>query len=426
MTAIAEAGMVFAPEAHERMHPKAAREPLPPPVLAGEPVHVLAWRLFDYDGRELTYGGLQRWLLSLAELLNAAGHPVVVHQRAHRAFTREFMRGITVVGHRASARAWGSPIFNAKVHRAIPAGAPVVYMVEDLTWPICRERSVVVQHGIWWDGEYGGLKLRMAEHVARHAVRRTGATVCVDTNFVNWFRARWPESGLDERFAFVPNFVDPVQWGPQPEAPAASRLVRDGRLVVCFPRRSEPRRGIWLMADATPILARRFPSLDFRFVVGSGYHTEALRTRLTDAGIDARRWTTEVLPFDGMRAAYVDSAIVTVPTVCGEGTSLSAIEAMYFGCAVVATWVGGLPNVIRDGIDGVLIPPSAPALVDAIARLVEHPTERIAMGRRAMETAREAFGIARWRRGVAPVIGRALALPRLLQRKSDELPRHHD
>lgn len=382
---------------------------------SGEVVHVLAWRLLDYDGREVTYGGLQRWLLALADLLVAAGHPVVVHQRANAAFEKELSSGVTVVGHRASARAWGSPIFNVKVHRAIPAGAPVVYMVEDLAWPTCRARSIVIQHGIWWDGEYGGLKLRMAEHVARHAVRNTAATVCVDTNFVNWFRARWPESGLDDRFAFVPNFVDPAQWGPQPEIPAAARTVCGDRMVVCFPRRSEPRRGIWLMAEATPILARRFPSLDFRFVVGSGYHTDALRRKLSESGVDEARWTTEVLPFDRMRAAYENSAIVTVPTVCGEGTSLSAIEAMYFGCAVVATWVGGLPNVVRDGVDGVLIPPSAEALVEAVARLVERPAHRIELGRQAMATARDAFGIARWRASVTPVVARALALPALVE-----------
>ena len=51
-----------------------------------ETVHVLAWRLVDYAGGEMTYGGLQRWVLELAALLNAMGHPVLVHQRARRAF----------------------------------------------------------------------------------------------------------------------------------------------------------------------------------------------------------------------------------------------------------------------------------------------------------------------------------------------------
>lgn len=379
----------------------------PPPT--GETVHVLTWRLLDFEGLVPTYGGQQRWLLELCALLRASGHAVIVHQRSTRPFERELRDGVVVRGHPAAPRATATPRWNLAVHRTIPADAPVVYMVEDLAFPICRRRSLVVQHGIWWDGEYGWLRVRMAERIARHAVRRSGGVVCVDTNFVNWYRARFSRSQDDGRLHVVPNFVDPAQWGPPPSRPAAD-VPAGAALTVCFPRRSEPRRGMHLLAEVMPSLAARFPELRFRLTVGSGYHTDALRRRLAAAAVPADRWWIESLPFERMREAYQHSAIVLVPTLCGEGTSLSAIEAQYFGCAVVATWVGGLPNVIHDGFDGLLVPPTAAAVEGAIARLVDDGELRVALGRNAQHTVLARFGIERWRDGVRTALTTALGV----------------
>lgn len=374
--------------------------------LRGETVHALAWRLLDYRGQELTQGGLQRWLREIGRLIVAAGHPVVVHQRAETEFVRTLEHGITVRGHRARPRAASTPWFNWRVHRDIPADAPVVYLAEDLAHPICRPRSVTVQHGIWWDGEYGWLRTRLAEHLAHRAVVRSAATICVDTNFPNWFRARWPRAGVDHKLHFVPNFVDAAQWAPAPTAPAAAR---GGRVTICFPRRSEPRRGVFLMAEIAPRLAARHPDVEFRFVVGSGYHTDELRRRLAASGLAGSRWSIESLPMDAMRSAYAESQIVVIPTLCGEGTSLSAIEAMHFGCAVVATWVGGLPNLIQHEDNGLLCAPRAADVEAALDRLLCDPTLRRRLGASAMQGARR-FAIGPWRERVGAVLRSALGI----------------
>lgn len=374
--------------------------------LPGPTVHVLCWRLYDYRGEQLTAGGLQRWLVELTRLLRSLGHPVLVHQRAERAFARQLEAGVTVVGHPAAPRATSTPWFNWRAHRAIPPDAPVVYMAEDLAHPICRPNSLVVQHGVWWDGEYGWLRTRLAEFLARHAVVRCAGAICVDTNFINWFRARWPESGCDHKLHYVANFIDPAQWGEPPGEPAAAR---PGRITICFPRRSESRRGVWLMAEVAPRLGRRFPDVDFRFVVGSGYQTERLRESLRASALPASRWSVEVLPMHGMRAAYETSQIVVIPTLCGEGTSLSAIEAMHFGCAVVSTWVGGLANLVQDGENGLLVAPIAGQVEQALARLCTDRALREELGRNAMRSARR-YGIDRWRTNVGTVLRDRLGL----------------
>lgn len=374
-----------------------------------EPIHIVTWRLLDYDGENLTYGGLQRWLLALIELLTANDHRVFVHQRANAPFERALQPGVTVIGHKSVARAHGTPLFNLKVHRHIPAGAPVIYMAEDVSYPTCRERSIVIQHGVWWDGELPALKRVVTEHMVRHAVRKTAGTICVDTNFINWFRARWPTADLDAKLHYIPNFIDPAAWGPQPEVPAAD-AEPDGRLTICFPRRSEPRRGIFLMAEVAPKLILRYPQVDFRFVVGSGNYTDEFEERMRFSGADPKRWPVGLLPFERMREAYEQSAIVVIPTICGEGTSLAAIEAMYFGCAIVSTWVGGLPNLIQNHHNGLLIAPRADALTDALVSLIENRDLRSRLATRAMRDVMPQYGIARWRSSVASVLSTSLQL----------------
>jgi glycosyltransferase involved in cell wall biosynthesis len=102
------------------------------------------------------------------------------------------------------------------------------------------------------------------------------------------------------------------------------------------------------------------------------------------------------VPFDEMPEVYRAADIVVIPTVYAEGTSLACLEAMACGKAVVATFVGGLPELIMDGYNGLLVEPTAAGVRAGIERLLSDSSLRIRLGRRAVSTAR-AFDITRWR-----------------------------
>jgi len=87
-----------------------------------------------------------------------------------------------------------------------------------------------------------------------------------------------------------------------------------------------------------------------------------------------------------------------VPSIASEGTTFSVAEAMAAGCAVVATHVGGITNMIIDGYNGLLIPPSAAALQAALERLINDGDLRRRLGQRAQQVAEASFGLERWRR----------------------------
>jgi glycosyltransferase involved in cell wall biosynthesis len=97
-----------------------------------------------------------------------------------------------------------------------------------------------------------------------------------------------------------------------------------------------------------------------------------------------------------MAEVYQQAHITIIPTVHSEGTSLSCLEALASRNAVIATNVGGLPNLILPEYNGLLIDPSAPSLVQALERLIEDPGLRERFGKRGRQVALS-FSIKRWR-----------------------------
>jgi glycosyltransferase involved in cell wall biosynthesis len=79
-----------------------------------------------------------------------------------------------------------------------------------------------------------------------------------------------------------------------------------------------------------------------------------------------------------------------------EGVPLSVLEAMAAGKPVIATAVGGVPELVEDGVTGVLVPPRNPeALARGILRLAKDADLRRRMGKAAQERALERFDISR-------------------------------
>jgi glycosyltransferase involved in cell wall biosynthesis len=140
----------------------------------------------------------------------------------------------------------------------------------------------------------------------------------------------------------------------------------DGPLRLVAAGRLSEEKGFDVLLEAVRLAVA--DGLDVRLeLVGSG--PEHDRLAALAAGLDGRVQLTPAQP----RAALwerMDAAQVLVVPSRREGLGLVALEAIARGRPVIASRVGGLPETVRDGVDGVLVPPEDPrALADALHRM---------------------------------------------------------
>ena len=130
------------------------------------------------------------------------------------------------------------------------------------------------------------------------------------------------------------------------------------------------------LAAATRV-AKRSPGVHFA-IVGDGELWDSLHREAADAGLADR------VHFAGWRSDLADVYAGLDVLVCcsrNEGTPVSVIEGCAAGVPVVGTAVGGMPDIITHGLNGLLVRPGdAEALAGAIAELVSDPARRSSMG----------------------------------------------
>ena len=118
-------------------------------------------------------------------------------------------------------------------------------------------------------------------------------------------------------------------------------------------------------------------------VIGDGPERAALERRARDAGLDGRVEFLGALPRAEVLTA-LGTAWAAVLSSEWENLPHAAVEALAVGTPVIATSVGGVPEVVRDGVNGLLVPPGSPeAFADAVRRLVDDGELRNRLARSA-------------------------------------------
>jgi len=215
-----------------------------------------------------------------------------------------------------------------------------------------------------------------SQAVARHAARDLGAP--------------------PHLLAVIPNGIDPPP--PAGRAEALDRLglkPDDGPIVGCVGGLSRHKGQSALMHAMGQLDGR--PPRPTLVLVGDGPDRPGLESEAaTLQGRVRIRFMGERPDARSLLPAF---DVLVVPSIEREGFGLAALEGMDAGLPVVASRLGGLPEVVEDGRTGLLVPPGdVRAMALAIARLLANPEERRAMGtegRRRVESRFRAAPMAR-------------------------------
>lgn len=176
-------------------------------------------------------------------------------------------------------------------------------------------------------------------------------------------------------------------------------LTAEGPLRLLFVGRLVERKGVEYLVRALPrILSEREVELT---VVGEGEWEREIRSAARECGVEDRVTLTGFVPARQLARLYAGCDVFVLPAVVDrkgdtEGLGVVLLEALTFGRPVVASALGGIPDIVKDGATGWLVPPEDPGvLADQILQLAAHPEEARRVAEEGRRHAQRNFSVDR-------------------------------
>ena len=169
-----------------------------------------------------------------------------------------------------------------------------------------------------------------------------------------------------------------------------SQPLHSSTPVVMAMGRLVHKKGFPYFLKAAALVHQRHPNIQF-ILGGDGDLREELTQMVQQLNAQEYIHLTGHIPWHETPQALSQAEIFVVPSIQDasgnvDGLPNVLLEAMASGCAVIATSVGGITEVIHDGINGLLVPPNdEQKLADAILKLVETPSPRKTLGKQAAD-----------------------------------------
>jgi glycosyltransferase involved in cell wall biosynthesis len=264
-------------------------------------------------------------------------------------------------------------------HWLVPNGV----LVDDIT----RAHGAALVISLHGSDVFVAERLAPARWMARRALRRAGAVTACSADL---HRRALALGAPARRTHTVPYGVDVEAFAPREAAPEVRRrlgVAEDAFLVLGLGRLVE-KKGFSYLVEA----AARTGGVEV-VIAGEG----DLRGALTEQAraLHAPVRLVGALDRETMAGALSEADVVVVPSVVDragnvDGLPNALLEALASGRPVVASRVAGIPDVVEDGVNGVLVPErDAGALAQALRRLAREPETRERLGREARRQAME-------------------------------------
>jgi glycosyltransferase involved in cell wall biosynthesis len=298
-------------------------------------------------------GGADVYASQLADLITSAGHDHCVYQRMADS-PAEDVRAVPNPWRGLPFEFWTHALALFRLRKQILSHDLVIchyphYLLAvdlmSLFGP--RPIRVALSHGVFWDDSAGSPRSFIKASLARLAFRRAHLYVANDTHFLRAMGLRIaPKQRMHSQVAprvwFIPNAPDTHKFRPtEPIAEIADRTA------ILVPRNLFRNRGIHLAIEA---FAQFYSSHlnSSLFIVGGGgqpRYIASLGRLVARHNLEGSVVFYGSVAHDRLPAVYSSAEFTLIPSLCGEGTSLSALESMACGTATICTHVAGLKDL---------------------------------------------------------------------------------
>ena len=205
-------------------------------------------------------------------------------------------------------------------------------------------------------------------------------------------RLPWP---LDPEFAELAAFADAL--APPSGFPEGQVILTVGRWAA-----DERYKGADILMEAIAELAPDFPQVQL-VLVGSGDDTARLKQHARNLAIEDRVHFVSGLSRLELARYYAAADIFALPST-GEGFGLVFLEAMAFGKPVIGTSIGGIPDVVKNGQDGLLVEPTKEGVSAALRSSISDQVLRNELGAQGKRKATTEFTFDNFQRRLFAIV----------------------
>jgi glycosyltransferase involved in cell wall biosynthesis len=196
-----------------------------------------------------------------------------------------------------------------------------------------------------------------------------------------------------EKIRCVPSAVDTDRYRPGSDRArlAAEFDLPEGSPAVGMVAQFIPRKGHHCLLDSIPAILEKHPGARF-LLFGRGPLEDEIRTRIDRGDLTA---SVQLAGFRDDLDRLLPGLDLLVHPAEMEGLGVALLQAAACGVPVVATTAGGIPDIVRDGVNGILVPPrDSRALASAVSLLLSDPSRARAFGKAGRSIAETDFSIA--------------------------------
>lgn len=351
---------------------------------------------FDYNGTNYYSGGAERYLVDLFEVSKELNKNFVIYQNANKNFIRKY-RNITVVGlsNNETEINYSTTFFKSQMETYLNKtnGKSILHIFSAFQecYPIKCSPSIGISHGIYWDNPTNvatnGLDFWVNKKIIIDSALLCDKMISVDTNTANWFQTIDYKLG-NQKINVITNYVDTKEFKKD------GYYKKKGKIVITYPRRLYEPRGMYLLLSIVDDLFKKYDNIEVHFV-GKGFDEDVNKIKEKMKKYKDRLFCYSMEP-ERMNEVYKMSDISLIPTLYSEGTSLSCLEAMSTENIVVTTRIGGLTDLVINGLNGYQIEPNKEALLKQLEYIIDNFDKQKEIRRNALMTAK-AFNKELWK-----------------------------
>lgn len=358
--------------------------------------YIIFQHIYDYDGERKLIGGIETYLQALAQVLIDNDIQPIVIQQGNKQFEKED-NGLLVRAYPVTSKKCSEELYKF-IENEIKDEDLLIWGLDRDSIRTKHSRTISIQHGIPFDyypienqRRKAYIKWHLGEAfkwyqrlMAKKTFENAKYKVCVDYNFWNWYRT-FCLPGEEENIFVIPNYAVVL--------PNYNRTFNvQEPLRVVFARRFVRMRGIEVYMDVVNHF-KNDSQVEFTFAGEGPYMPQIEVLAKQQKNVKITKYNSgEAVKF------HLKYDVAIVPSIASEGTSLSLLEAMSAGNAVIATCVGGMTNIVLDGYNGLFVRPNnSEDIISSIHALIENRELLRMLSVNAHETVAKAFSYENWK-----------------------------